>query len=89
MEDDESIKSFVYNISINQLNEQLEAAITERLRVLVREKTHLEVYQIKGKEHTGEMLDFLNRMFHNKGLQFSSIIITAIRLPNDIAQPLD
>ena len=33
-EDDESIKRFVYNISINQLNEQLEAAITERLRVL-------------------------------------------------------
>jgi len=43
-EDDESIKRFVYNISINQLNEQLEAAITERLRVLIREKTHLEVY---------------------------------------------
>ena len=33
-EDEEAIKSFVYNISINQLNEQLEAAITERLRVL-------------------------------------------------------
>ena len=42
--DDESIKSFVYKISINQLNEQLEAAITERMRVLVRGKTHLEVY---------------------------------------------
>ena len=33
-EDDESIKKFVYNISINQLNEQLEACLTERLRVL-------------------------------------------------------
>lgn len=33
-EDDESIKRFVYNISINQLNEQLEAAVCERLRVL-------------------------------------------------------
>ena len=43
-EDDESIKRFAYNISINQLNDQLEAALTERLRVLVREKTHLEVY---------------------------------------------
>jgi hypothetical protein len=56
-DDDESIKRFVYNISINQLNEQLEAGLTERLRVLgkhikddvynghiVREKTHLEVY---------------------------------------------
>jgi len=84
-EDDESIKSFVYNISINQLNEQLEAALTERLRVLVREKTHLEVYQIKGKEHTHEMLDFLNKMFHAKGLEFARIIVTHIRLPQDIA----
>ncbi len=55
-DDEASIEKFVYNISINQLNEQLEAAVTERLRVLskthkthiihyiVREKTHLEVY---------------------------------------------
>jgi len=57
--DDESIKSFAYNISINQLNEQLEAALTERIRVLARGKTHLEVYQIR-KDHTHEMLDFLN-----------------------------
>ena len=35
------------------------------------------------------MLDFLNDMFSKKGLEFMSIIITAIRLPNDIAQPLD
>ena len=34
MESDDDIKNFVYKISINQLNEQLEAAITERLRVL-------------------------------------------------------
>ena len=46
-------------------------------------------YQIKGKEHTGEMLTFLNKMFENKGLEFSTIIVTHIRLPNDIAQPLD
>lgn len=34
IEDDDAIQRFVYNISINQLNEQLEAAILERLRVL-------------------------------------------------------
>ena len=33
-EDDESIEKFVYNISINQLNKQIKAAITERIRVL-------------------------------------------------------
>ena len=50
--DDDSIHNFVYRISINQLNEQLEAALTERVRVLIRGKTHLEVYQIKGKTNT-------------------------------------
>ena len=33
-EDDKSIEEFVYNISINQLNKQIKAAITERIRVL-------------------------------------------------------
>jgi len=33
-EDDASIEKFVYNISINQLNKQIKAAITERIRVL-------------------------------------------------------
>lgn len=35
------------------------------------------------------MLEFLNKMFDNKGLEFSTIIVTHIRLPSDIAQPLD
>lgn len=33
-EDNKSIEEFVYNISINQLNKQIKAAITERIRVL-------------------------------------------------------
>lgn len=48
-DDDKSIEEFVYNISINQLNKQIKAAITERIRVLARGKTYLEVNQIKGK----------------------------------------
>ena len=88
-EDDESIHNFVYRISINQLNEQLEAALTERVRVLIRGKTHLEVYQIKGKTNTVEMKAFLNEMFGPKGLEFTDIIVTEVLLPNEIKQPLD
>ena len=33
-DDQKSIEQFVYNISINQLNKQIKAAITERIRVL-------------------------------------------------------
>jgi len=87
--DDNSIHDFVYRISINQLNEQLEAALTERVRVLIRSKTHLEVYQIKGKTNTEEMLTFLNTMFAPKGLEFTQIIITEVHLPNEIKSPLD
>jgi delta 1-pyrroline-5-carboxylate dehydrogenase len=35
------------------------------------------------------MLDFLNKMFESKGLEFTRIIVTHIKLPEDIAKPLD
>lgn len=88
METDDDIKNFVYKISINQLNEQLEAAVTERLRVIARTKTHLEVYQLR-RDHTEELIHFLNEMFKSKGMEFLRIVVTNVRLPKDIAQPLD
>jgi hypothetical protein len=88
-DDDKSIEQFVYNISINQLNKQIKAAITERIRVLARGKTYLEVNQIKGKDQTKDIIDFLNKMFENKGLEFTRIILQNVRLPEDIAKPLD
>jgi len=57
--------------------------------VLIRGKTHLEVYQIKGKTNTQEMKDFLNGMFGSKGLEFMDIIVTEVLLPEEIKQPLD
>lgn len=87
--DDDSIFNFCYRLSINQLNEQLEAAITERVRILIRSKTHLEVNQIKGVTNTASMKDFLNQMFGGKGLEFTDIIITEVQLPEEIKQPLD
>ena len=89
MPNQDDIFNFVYRISINQLNEQLEAAITERVRVLIRGKTHLEVYNIKGPTNTNAMKDFLNDMFRNKGLKFTDIIITEVSLPQEIKDPLD
>ena len=35
------------------------------------------------------MLDFLNKMFDNKGLEFTRIILQNVKLPEDIAKPLD
>jgi len=58
------------------------------VRVLIRSKTHLEVYQIKGKT-TEEMKVFLNEMFGPKGMEFLDIIVTEVMLPEDIKRPLD
>lgn len=57
--------------------------------MLIRGKTHLEVYQIKGKTNTQEMKEFLNEMFGSKGLEFLDIIVTEVLLPEEIKQPLD
>lgn len=35
------------------------------------------------------MIDFLNRMFESKGLEFTRIIITNVTLPDEISGPLD
>tara|TARA_B110001450_G_scaffold46367_1_gene43097 strand:- start:664 stop:921 length:258 start_codon:yes stop_codon:yes gene_type:complete len=56
---------------------------------LIRGKTHLEVYNIKGPTNTNAMKDFLNDMFRNKGLKFTDIIITEVSLPQEIKDPLD
>ena len=45
--------------------------------------------QIKGKDQTHEMLEFLNKMFESKGLEFTRIILQNVKLPADIAKPLD
>jgi hypothetical protein len=86
---EENLRNFCYNTSINQLNELLDSTISERIRVLARTKTHLEAYAIKGKEHTKEMIDYMNSIFDNKGVEIESVIITNVKLPSDVADPLE
>lgn len=89
MDGEENVKNFCYKTSVNQLNEQLDAAISERVRVLARSKTHLEAYSIKGKEHTNEMLRYLNGIFESKGIEIRSVIITNVLLDHEIANQLE
>lgn len=74
---------------MNQLNEQLDAAISERIWVLARTVTHLEAYSIKGKEHTKEMIEYMNSIFDNKGVMIKTVIITNVTLPKQIADNLE
>lgn len=88
-EGEENIKNFVYKTSVNQLNEQLDAAISERIRVLARSKTHLEAYSIKGKEKGKEHTEYMNSIFESKGIEIRNVIITNIKLQDDIADQLE
>jgi len=86
---EENIKNFVYKTSVNQLNEQLDAAISERIRVLARSKTHLEAYSIKGKEKGKEHTEYMNGIFESKGIEIRSVIITNVKLDPEIADQLE
>lgn len=88
-EGEENIKNFVYKTSVNQLNEQLDATISERIRILARSKTHLQAYSIKGKEHTDEMIRYMNGIFETKGIEIRSVIITNVVLDAEIARQLE
>lgn len=56
-EDNESIEKFVYNISINQLNKQIKAAITERIRVLGKLKWCLSDSYSQKQDSLGGLSD--------------------------------
>lgn len=57
--------------------------------MLARSKTHLEAYNIKGKEHTEEMIRYMNELFENKGVEIRSVIITNVILDEEVARPLE
>lgn len=86
--EEQDIINFIYRTSVSQLNELLDAAISERVRVLIRSKTHLEAYNIKGKEHTSQMVDYMNEIFAEKGIEIRSVIITNVLLEPGIADEL-
>jgi len=96
---EDNIKNFIRKTSVNQLNEQLEAVISERIRVLARSKTHLEAYSIKGKNSgrgqenaksvTHQLTEYMNGIFEDKGVEIRSVIITNVRLDRGIADQLE
>ena len=47
------------------------------------------MYCIKGKEHTNEMVKYLNGLFDSKGIEIRSVIITNVVLDNAIADILE
>lgn len=63
----------------------LDAAITERVRTMVRSESSKKIYNIRGERHAKAMLGFLNDIMSTKGITIKSVIITNVKLPEDVA----
>ena len=66
----------------------LEAAITERVRNMARSISSRKVYSLRGEQHAAQMLGHLKQVMSTKGINMKSVIITNVKLPNDVAHSL-
>ena len=46
-------------MNVNELNQMLEAAITERVRNMVRSVSSRKIYSLRGEEHAKQMVSHL------------------------------
>jgi hypothetical protein len=66
----------------------LEAAITERVRTMVRQVSSRKIQSIRGDEQAESMVKHLRSVMSNKGINIKTVIITHVKLPNDVALSL-
>jgi regulator of protease activity HflC (stomatin/prohibitin superfamily) len=81
---------YVYQLcmNINELNQMLEAAITERVRNMGRSVSSKHVYSLRGEKHAEQMRTHLKQVMSTKGINIKSVIITNVKLPPDVANAL-
>ena len=68
-------------MNVNELNQMLDAAITERVRHMTRSVSSRRVYSLRGQEHAQQMLSHLKSTMVTKGIDIKSVIITNVKLP--------
>ena len=54
--------------NVAQINEVIDANITERVRAIGRQVRATEAYSLRGGDHAKGMLDHLNLNLNNKGI---------------------
>lgn len=81
---------YVYNLCMNvsELNQMLEAAITERVRNMVRGVSSSKIQCIRGDDHAQTMVQHLKQVMANKGINIKAVIITTVKLPTDVSNSL-
>ncbi len=75
-------------MNVNELNQMLEAAITERVRNMARSVSSKHVYSLRGEKHAEQMKLHLYQVMSTKGINIKSVIITNVKLPHDVATSL-
>ena len=75
-------------MNINELNQMLDAAIQERVRTMARSIPSSKIYSIRGADHATSMKNYLRDVMATKGINIKDVIITNVKLPNDVASSL-
>jgi regulator of protease activity HflC (stomatin/prohibitin superfamily) len=81
---------YVYQLCLNvsELNQILVSAISERVRILARSLHSKKIYDVSGEKHAAPMLEHLKSTMATKGINIKSVIITKVKLPDDVASSL-
>lgn len=83
-------KDYVLQLATNvpQINELIDANITEKVRGLARSVKARDAYSLRGKEHAKGMYEGLNTALNNKGIQVKRCIITSVKLDETVASSM-
>jgi len=80
------VQQLVTNVA--QINEVIDANITERVRAMGRQVRASEAYSLRGGQHAQGMLDHLNLNLGNKGILVKRCIITSVVLLQSVAESM-
>lgn len=79
---------FVYKLGASNFDEYLRGTVDEAIRKLVRKENIDNVYGLRG-DRAGDMLNQLNAVFAAYGVMFTDVKVTAVWLPDALAECLE
>lgn len=71
--------------NVSQINDVIDANIEEKVRAMGRQVKAKEAYSLRGEQHAAGMLEHLNLVLANKGIQVKRVIITSVVLNQEVA----
>jgi regulator of protease activity HflC (stomatin/prohibitin superfamily) len=84
--DSDYVQQLVTNVQ--QMNETIDANITERVRTMARSIKAREAYSLRGEKHAAGMQEHLNMNLNNKGIMVKRCIITNVVIDKAVESSL-